>query len=65
MFPTFANHPKFIYIDDENALFCNGYAVFENEQIPLVTLVKILNSSIMDYYISNTSYSIDLTEDTW
>lgn len=59
MFPTFANHPKFIYIDDENALFCNGYAVFENEQIPLVTLVKILNSSIMDYYISNTSYSIE------
>lgn len=59
MFPTFANHPKFIYIDDENALFCNGYAVFENEHIPLVTLAKILNSSIMDYYVSNTSYSIE------
>lgn len=59
MFPTFANHPKFIYIDDENALFCNGYAVFENEQIPLMTLAKILNSSIMDYYVSNTSYSIE------
>ncbi len=59
MFPTFANHPNFIYIDDENALFCNGYAVFENEQIPLKILAKILNSSIMDYYVSNTSYSIE------
>lgn len=59
MFPTFASHPKFIYIDDENALFCNGYAVFENERIPLLALAKILNSSIMDYYVSNTSYSIE------
>jgi len=58
MFSTFANHPKFIYIDDENALFCNGYAVFENKQFPLSVLEKILNSSIMDYYVSHTSYSI-------
>lgn len=59
LFPTFSNHPNFIYIDDEDALFCNGYAVFENEQFPLIVLAKILNSSIMDYYISNTSYSIE------
>lgn len=59
MFPTFANHPKFIYIDDENALFCNGYAVFENKQFPLSVLEKILNSSIMDYYVAHTSYSIE------
>ncbi len=59
MFPTFANHPHFTYIDDENSLFCNGYAVFENEQIPLMALEKILNSSIMDYYVSHTSYSIE------
>lgn len=59
MFPTFSNHPKFIYIDDENALFCNGYAIFENEHIPLMALAKILNSSVMDYYVSHTSYSIE------
>lgn len=59
MFPTFSNHPKFVYIDDENALFCNGYAIFENEHIPLMALVKILNSSVMDYYVSHTSYSIE------
>lgn len=59
MFPTFSNHPNFIYIEEEDTLFCNGYAVFENEQIPLDALVKILNSSVMDYYVFNTSYSIE------
>lgn len=59
LFPTFASYPKFIYIDDENALFCNGYAVFEDEKISLDILTKILNSSVMNYYVSNTSYSIE------
>ncbi len=59
LFPTFANKPKFIYVDNEDALFCNGYAVFENERYSLDVLVRILNSRLMDYYISNASYSIE------
>ena len=59
LFPTFANSPKFIYVNDEDALFCNGYAVFENDLIDLTVLQKILNSAIMLYYVSNTSYSIE------
>ena len=59
LFPTFANTPKFMYVDDEDALFCNGYAVFENDRYDLDVLVKILNSKLMDYYVSNTSYSIE------
>lgn len=59
VFPTFANRPKFMYVEDENALFCNGYAVFENDQYDLDILGKILNSDVMDYYVSNTSYSIE------
>lgn len=59
LFPTFAKEPKFRYIDNENALFCNGYAIFENDKISLNTLGKILNSEIMKYYISNTSYAIE------
>lgn len=59
LFPTFANKPKFMYVDNEDALFCNGYAVFENERYELDILSKVLNSKIMDYYISNTSYSIE------
>lgn len=59
LFPTFANKPKFVCVDNEDALFCNGYAVFENDTIDLALLEKILNSEIMDYYIRNSSYSIE------
>lgn len=59
LFPTFASNPNFIYIDDDCALFCNGYAVFENDIFELDILEKILNSAIMQYYVSNTSYSIE------
>ncbi|MCM1062309.1 MAG: N-6 DNA methylase [Eubacterium sp.] len=59
LFPTFANKPKFLYVDNEDALFCNGYAVFENERYSLDVLQRILNSRLMDYYVSNTSYSIE------
>lgn len=59
MFPTFSDHPKFFYIDNEDALFCNGYAVFENPYFDLSLIAKVLNSSIMQYYIQNTSYAIE------
>lgn len=59
LFPTFACKPKFVYINDQESLFCNGYAVFENDYFDLEILAKVLNSSIMDYYITNTSYSIE------
>lgn len=59
LFPTFSKYPKFIKIMEEDALFCNGYAVFENDIIELDVLSKILNSMVMDYYIKNTSYPIE------
>lgn len=59
LFPTFAKKATFTYIDDEDTLFCNGYAVFENDIYELDILQKILNSDIMNYYIQNTSYSIE------
>ena len=59
LFPTFADEPRFVYIDDVDALFCNGYAVFENEAFSLKLLLKILNSKIMAYYVMNTSYTIE------
>lgn len=59
LFPTFSSKPKFIMIRDDDALFCNGYAVFENESVELDILEKILNSEVMDYYVKNTSYSIE------
>lgn len=59
LFPTFADKPKFMLIDDEDALFCNGYGIFENDYLELEILERILNSNIMRYYVSNTSYSIE------
>lgn len=59
LFPTFAHSPKFLFVDDEDALFCNGYAVLENDYYDLDILIKVLNSQLMDYYVSNTSYSIE------
>lgn len=59
LFPTFADTPKFMMVDDEDALFCNGYGVFENDYLELDELFPILNSKIMNYYVSNTSYSIE------
>ena len=59
LFPEFADTPKFLNVDDDDALFCNGYGVFENDYLDLDELLPILNSKIMKYYVSNTSYSIE------
>lgn len=59
LFPTFANVPRFTMVEDEYALFCNGYAVFENDYIDLEVLRRILNSIVMQYYVNSTSYAIE------
>lgn len=59
IYPTFANYPKFSLVEDEATLFCNGYAIFESNEIELQILQKILNSSVMKYYVDNTSYPIE------
>lgn len=59
LFPTFAGYPKFLLIEDESALFCNGYGIFENDYLELEELRSILNSKIMQYYVVNTSYAIE------
>lgn len=67
--PTFSSEPRFLLEQDENALFCNGYAIYLTDrsnllskieqQLNLDTLRKILNSRLMDYYIKRTSVSIE------
>ncbi|PIP71260.1 MAG: DNA methyltransferase [Nitrospirae bacterium CG_4_10_14_3_um_filter_44_29] len=67
--PTFSSEPRFLLEQDENALFCNGYAIYSidesnlfskvEQQLNLDTIRKILNSSVMDYYIKRTSVSIE------
>lgn len=67
--PTFSSEPRFLLEQDENALFCNGYAIYSidesnlfskvEQKLNLDTIRKILNSSVMDYYIKRTSVSIE------
>ena len=59
LFPTFSLHPKFMLEESKTTLFCNGYAILESPQFDLEILQKILNSVVMDYYISKTSYAIE------
>ena len=67
--PTFSLEPRFLLEQNNNSLFCNGYAIYLKDKIDLFSsmqqklgldiLGKILNSQIMDYYIKQTSVSIE------
>lgn len=59
LFPTFSLHPKFMLEESKTTLFCNGYAILESANFDLEILQKILNSVVMDYYVSKTSYAIE------
>ncbi|MBI1936200.1 Eco57I restriction-modification methylase domain-containing protein [Candidatus Woesearchaeota archaeon] len=54
---TFYHKPDFMIDEDEDNLFCNGYAVFCKTNIRAIQ--KILNSKIMDYYVKKTSVEIE------
>ncbi|MFO0356677.1 MAG: class I SAM-dependent DNA methyltransferase [Sphingobacteriaceae bacterium] len=73
--PTFSQHPRFLLVEEEQGFFTNGYGLYFREQEsnnlfsdninPITQLEnidvvqKILNSYIMDYYVSKTSVSIE------
>lgn len=70
--PTFSKHPRFLVDLNEDSLFTNGYGIFFREKSDtlfesnpiseienLDVIQKILNSEIMDYYITATSVAID------
>jgi type I restriction-modification system DNA methylase subunit len=64
--PTFSATPRFLYEKDPDSLFCNGYAIYLknkrgllDQELTLDILSKILNSKVMEYYISKTSVSIE------
>lgn len=72
--PTFSNFPRFLLVENEEAYFTNGYGIyFRQDESPLFStfsnplmnvenidvVQKILNSSVMHYYISKTSVAIE------
>lgn len=73
--PTFSQHPRFLLVEEEDAYFTNGYGFYFKEQetnglfsnlinpiskVENIDVVqKILNSIVMDYYVSKTSVAIE------
>lgn len=73
--PTFSQKPRFLLVNEEESYFTNGYGIFFREQISVglfdelinpITKVenidvvqKILNSVVMDYYVTKTSVAIE------
>lgn len=73
--PTFSQHPRFLLVEVEEGFFTNGYGLYFREQEsnslssdfinPITQLEnidvvqKILNSIVMDYYVSKTSVAIE------
>ena len=69
--PTFSRYPRFMLVETEESYFTNGYGIFfkrdegtlfdepltKTQNIKVVQ--KILNSSVMHYYITKTSVSIE------
>ena len=73
--PTFSHHPRLLLVEEHEAFFTNGYGLFFREseihglfdepinpisKLENIDVVqKILNSCVMDYYITKTSVAIE------
>ncbi|WP_281846460.1 Eco57I restriction-modification methylase domain-containing protein [Olleya namhaensis] len=55
LLPYITNKPCFVYTEDKDLLFYNGFAILSNSSEELLLLQKILMSKIFWYYIENTS----------
>jgi hypothetical protein len=55
LFPYMAKYPHFVYTDQRDLLIYCGYAIFSDSPEKLLTLKKILQSKVFDYYIRHTS----------
>ena len=55
LFPYISNAPYFVYSDNEDLLFYNGYALLSNSKRQLRIIKRILESDIFWFYICKTS----------
>ena len=55
IFPMMADRPVFLWVDDPNTLIYCGYALYPKAPEDAEILLKILNSNVFWYYLSNTS----------
>lgn len=67
--PTFSLKPRFLFDKEEDGFFTNGYGLYFKEgglfENPIAKienvdiLLKIINSCVMDYYVTKTSVAIE------
>ena len=55
LFPYISNKPYFVFTEDENLLFYNGYAIVSDSEEDLKFIQKILKTEVFWYYIKHTS----------
>lgn len=55
LFPYMSDLPHFVYTPQEDMMIYCGYAIYNESETELLFLKKVLESSVFDYYMKNTS----------
>ena len=55
LFPYISDHPYFVFTDNEELLFYNGFAVISQDETELRFIQKVLNSRLFWFYLSHVS----------
>ncbi len=55
LFPYMSDLPHFVYTSQEDMLIYCGYAIYNESETELLFLKKVLESTVFDYYMKNTS----------
>lgn len=55
LFPYISDTPHFVYTPQKDMLIYCGYAIYNDSETELLFLKKVLESSVFDYYMRNTS----------
>lgn len=55
LFPYISDKPYFVYSEQKDLLFYNGYALVSENEEELLIAQKVLSSKVFWYYIKNTS----------
>ncbi len=55
LFPYISDIPHFVYTSQKDMLIYCGYAIYNDSERELLFLKRLLESSVFDYYMKNTS----------
>lgn len=55
LFPCISDLPHFVYSSQKDLMIYCGYAIYCDSELELLFLKKVLESSVFDYYMKNTS----------